>query len=178
MKYATLAGSLGASYLSLLQVPGEAAAETWSAGDMRAILDHQFNVPLERELPAAALPCRCTVPGGANLERCHSFGQLLRCASPSRDLLNHVKSFAKQAGRAEGDLPREVARYFYVVSILRARMFGIKGVSALSDSATDREAGRCLTYGWLSDDARALLRESLVGARVTGDPGAAGGGGL
>jgi hypothetical protein len=101
---------------------------------------------------------------------------LLRCAAPSPLLLKLLKEFAKKSVRVESTLPSDVARYLYVLSALRARIHGIAGISTLTNASVAREASRCLTFAWLSDDARELLRSSLVeankkqGGDATGGP--------
>ena len=167
MKRAKAEGTLSARYLALLSTQDATTNEPWSSHDLRAILDHQLDTRLDCDLPESASDRNCIAKNQSGRNsgqcRCLTFRDLLRCPEPSPELLKLVKAFAKNSIRVEHSLPPDVARYFYVLSVLRARSHGIAGVSTLSDASIARETGRCLTFAWLSEEARGLLRSSLAG---------------
>jgi hypothetical protein len=133
--------------------------EPWSAADLRAILLHQLAAPVDGDLHAADAG-RC---GGACA--CRSFRDLLACDAPQADLLRSAKTFFKAAMRDDDTLPRDAARVLYLATIVCARRAGIAGVSTLDTTATAREVRRCLTFAWLPEDVRALLRQEDGGRR-------------
>jgi hypothetical protein len=172
VKRAKAEGTPSARYLALLRTRNQTTEEQWSANDLRAILDHQLGTRLDCDLPEAASDRDCIGKGTGGPHsgscRCLTFRDLLRCAAPSSELLKLAKEFAKKSVHVECTLPPDVARYFYVLSALRARTHGIAGVSTLSNASIAREASRCLTFAWLSDEARELLRSSLAAMSFDG----------
>jgi hypothetical protein len=147
--------------VALLQSGERACDEDWSAADLAAMLSHQLETPLASDVPSGVRSMNCA---GAAC-RCTTFGDLLRCPHPTSNLLRHVKGLAKRSLRSGGaiaepeeTLPKEIARFLYVASVLQARKHGIKGVSNLSPAILSREVSRCLTMAWLPEEARQLLR--------------------
>jgi hypothetical protein len=80
-----------------------------------------------------------------------------------------VKDFAKASIETEADLPREVARVLYVLALLPLEEPARRRVSSLDPASLEREARRCLTYGWLPARTRAALVRGL--APEGGGPG-------
>jgi len=76
-----------------------------------------------------------------------------------------LKRYAKNALAECGHLPRDVARVLYVAAIVRGRLAGIPGMTSPDRAGVEREARRCLTYGWLPPELRALLRGCGPGGR-------------
>jgi len=148
----------------------------WSTDDLRALLAHMLATPLRLEISAIATALGASADQVASMIDhcgCDTFGTALRAAAPNTEALRLVKAFAKsflQPGRQ--DLPKDVARVLYVASILRARKSGARDVSSLPDADVTREARRVLTYDWLPDDLRALIRQcmSLEGDGSMSDP--------
>lgn len=75
------------------------------------------------------------------------------------------KGYVKQSLTKEGYLPRDVARVLYVTVILRGRQAGIGDITSLDEVNLKREARRCLTFGWLPDGIRELLRGCVLDKR-------------
>ena len=139
----------------------------WSANDLASLLEHQLRTPLHleaerllehavgpREAAVAALQARPPV----------TFFDVLQRGATGDGVLHMVKGYAKEALARDGVLPREIARFLYIASILRARAAGAKQFTSLDDASIDSEARRCLTLTWLPATARDLLRRGLGGA--------------
>ncbi len=151
--------------LQALLDPSRSETVAWSASDLRAMLDHQLATALSAELDQLAACAQSTREHAlAILADCRgaSFGDLLRATAPSGRALKMVKDYAKGALATAGDLPRDVARVLYVLAILRGRQSGIEDITALDEASLTREVRRCLTFAWLPEDIRALLRRGLL----------------
>ena len=136
----------------------------WSSSDLRAILEHQLATPVVHELDRFAEIRGCSREEVSQIIRslqCQTFGDLFRDASPSIDAITLAKDFAKASLAEDGGLPRDVARVLYVLAILRARQAGYEDISSLDVESLKRETRRCLTFGWLGDSVRDLLRVQL-----------------
>jgi hypothetical protein len=88
-----------------------------------------------------------------------TFGELLTGpASPSLDLLERVKSFAKFCkSRADGPLPAPVASAIYFATIVRARTACGVNLSALDDRVLIEGVRWSLAQPWLQGAIRELL---------------------
>lgn len=137
----------------------------WSTDDLRAVLAHMLATPLRLEVLPIATALGVPADQVASIINqcgCDTFGTALNGATPNAEALRLVKAFAKsflQPGQQ--DLPKDVARVLYVASILRARKCGARDVSSLPNADVTREARRVLTYDWLPDDLRALIRQCI-----------------
>lgn len=151
--------------LQALLDPSRSETVPWSSSDLRAMLEHQLATALIAELDQLAARAQYTREHALSiLAGCcgASFGDLLRATAPSGRALKMVKDYAKGALGTEGDLPRDVARVLYVLAILRGRQVGIEDMTALDEASLARETRRCLTFGWLPEDIRALLRRGVL----------------
>ncbi len=147
--------------LRALMDPSRPDAVPWSSADLRAMLEHQLATPLASELDRLAEisdRSREEVSSIIGGYQGGTFGDLLRNASPSIDAIRLAKDFAKASLVEDGGLPRDVARVLYVMAILRGRQAGFGDISSLDIENLRRETRRCLTFGWLPDDVRNLLR--------------------
>lgn len=137
----------------------------WSAQDMRAVLTHLLATPLHLEADALATRSSTSTPAVAELIQeagGGTFGSALALAAPAPEILRLIKEYAKASLQsADADLPKDVARVVYVVSILRAREVNGPALSTLSDADLAREALRLLTFTWLPSDIQSRLRASL-----------------
>lgn len=138
----------------------------WSAQDMRAVLAHILKTPLQVEAEALAARSNTATPSVSELIQKTgggTFGSALSLAVPSPEILLLIKEYAKASLHlADADLPREVARVIYIVSVLRAREIKGLSLSTLSDADLAREALRLLTLAWLPSEILSQLRASLV----------------
>ena len=138
----------------------------WSADDLASLLEHQLRTPLHLE--AERLVEHAPGDKEAALESLRAdqtvtFFDVLHGGNAEDGVLQLVKDYAKASLATEGELPKEVARFLYVTSILRARAAGIPNFTSLDSASVDSEARRCLTFTWLPSIARDLLRQGLSG---------------
>lgn len=151
--------------LRALLDPSRSETVPWSSSDLGAMLEHQLATSLVAELDRLAERAEYSREDALSIIagcRCSSFGDLLRADAPSSRALKMVKDYAKGALGTEGDLPRDVARVLYVMAILRGRHVGIEAITSLDEASIVRETRRCLTFGWLPHDIRALLRGGII----------------
>jgi hypothetical protein len=151
--------------LSAIMDVSQPAMIPWSPNDLRAILEHQLATPLAMEID------RLTQCSGCNREevsqliedsKCRTFGEFLAIANPSRKMLAVIKDFAKSAMSDSEILPRDVARIIYVSVILRGRQIKGRALTTLDADSIEREARRCLSYGWLPESTRDIIRKGLL----------------
>ena len=150
--------------LRALMDPSRPDPVPWSSHELRAILEHQLASPLDSEAERLAQISGLTVKMVAALLRntsCVSFGELLMLSPPHLRALKLVKEFFKASLAKDGDLPRDVARCLYVVAILQGQRAGIGQISSLDETSLEREARRCLTFGWLPQEARQLIQRAI-----------------
>lgn len=147
-----------------LMDPMRPVASDWSSSDLATILEHQLASPLIAELDRFAELSSCSkYQASSIMSGCgsNSFGELIHSPAPSLSALILLKDYAKASLANEGDLPRDVARVLYVIVILRGRQIEAGVVSTLDDASLQREAYRCLTFGWLPENIRELLRRTI-----------------
>jgi hypothetical protein len=150
--------------LRALMAPSRPDTGAWSSNELREILEHQMAAPLVAEQERFAMLAGCATNRVADLissSSCRTFGDLLRNKTPPIAALRLVKDFAKAAMADEDDLPRDVARVLYILTILRGQKVSGGQLTGLDDSIIVREARRCLAFGWLPEHVRSLVREGL-----------------
>ena len=134
--------------------------DTWVAQDLAAMVRHQLEAPLLVDLEAAfpGEGQRVAALAATVQPPVVKFGDLLTHPSPPVELLRLVKDMAKSAEDSPvHPLPREVASYFYLVSILAAQHRAGVRISTLPDERV-REGLRWLqTQPWLDGAARKIL---------------------
>jgi hypothetical protein len=148
--------------------PRDAEPVPWSSADLKAILSHQLALPLVAEIDQLAAVVKCSPEETSVIIEscgCRTFADLLRSHSTSGRVLRLLKNYAKASLAKRGQLPRDVARVLYMAAILRGRQAGISDMTTLDDARIEREARRCLTFGWLPDDIRELLRDWVADDR-------------
>jgi len=152
--------------LRALMDPEQSETVPWSASELAAMLEHQLAAPLMAEVDRLAELNECPRAEVAKLiseSKCKTFGDVLREKSPEPELLRMVKDFAKAVMSEPDTLPRDVARILYVASILAGtRVQGGKPLTTLSEASIEREARRCLSFGWLPVAVRKLIRDRLA----------------
>ena len=163
MAKATTTGQRSKDILRALMDPSQPDAVPWSSSDLRAILEHQLATPLVSEFDQLAEASRLSgdrVLSILEASGCRTFRDAIRNASQSADAIRLVKDLAKASLAQDGDLPRDVARVLYVLAIVHGRQAGVSNLTSLDDASLERETRRCLTFGWLPDEIRRLLRGS------------------
>lgn len=145
--------------------PTSPDAVPWSSSDLRAILEHQLDVQLNHEA------VKLSEASGLSEDRVRAitagkehatFGAILRVEKPELEVVNLIKNYAKAAMRADGDLPRDVARILYLMAITCGRLVGQHDVSSLDDLSVNREISRCLTFAWLPEKVREHFRRFIA----------------
>lgn len=152
--------------LRALMDPSEPEAVPWSSQDLCAILEHQLATPLVSELDHLAEASRLSsdlVLPVLEACGCQTFRDVIQNPCQSADAIRLIKNLAKASLTHDGDLPRDVARVLYVLAILRGRQAGVSDVTSLDNASLEREARRCLTFGWLPEEIRRVLRVNLGG---------------
>ena len=150
--------------LTDLMNPRSGQVGVWTPEDLAGVLEHQLRTSLEVEVDDLARSADLPTEEVRSLLRASgfaTFGDVLRRGTPDDGVLAMVKAYAKRAMASDDGLPRPVAHFIYVSTLLRARVEGDASFTALNDAAVDSEARRCLTLHWLPDEARALLRAGL-----------------
>jgi len=140
----------------------------WSSGELRAILEHQLGTPLKAEhdrFVELSQYSRAQVKLLFKRSGCTTFRDLIMADKPCVDALRLVKDFVKTSLTTGGDLPRDVARVLYIMTILQALSFGDKHFTALDGTSIEGEARRCLTFGWLPNDIMEFIRDKIKSVR-------------
>lgn len=137
----------------------------WAASELRAVLEHQLQVPLAHEVAWVARGAARGHRAASGLPRRvleSTFAEVLSADRPDRDALSFVKEFAKEAlSRDDDGVPRDVAATLYVLVAAKAASAGLAQVSSLRGARLTREVRRCLTFGWLPETVRAALRAAI-----------------
>lgn len=152
--------------LRALMTPSQPDMVPWLSKDLRAILEHQLTTTLGSELDYLVEISHLSREQVSSILKGiehRTFGNLLQDISPSIQVMRLIKEFGKASMMGNGDLPRDVARVLYVLAILRGRQAGVRNISMLDEASLEHEVRRCLTFGWLPDYVRDLLRTSLSG---------------
>lgn len=135
----------------------------WSPEDLRSLLEHQLRTPLRLEHEALTdQTSRSEREALAFLDQygAQTFGDVLD--GDSEEGLRLVKDFAKGERLSPAGLPKPVAHFLYIATIMRARALGWTSFSSLDPASAESEARRCLTFHWLPDAARDVLRAGLA----------------
>jgi hypothetical protein len=155
-----------AEILKRLMDPSRADPVTWSSSELAQMLEHQLNAPLADEIARAAASTNRGSGSAAKILKetgCKTAAELLRHDAPSVPALKLLKDFAKSLMTDQADsLPRDVGRVLYVLTILRGRAVHLHEVTTLSDESITREARRCLSFIWLPESVRLMIREGLA----------------
>jgi hypothetical protein len=144
-----------------LMDPSEPDAVPWSSSDLRAILEHQLATRLVLEVDQLAEAGRVSAHQVLSILEpcgCWTYLDAIQNASQCPDAIKLIKNLAKASLAHGGDLPRDVARVLYVLAILNGQRAGVSDITSLDRANLDRETRRCLTFGWLPEQVRCLLR--------------------
>lgn len=143
--------------------PRRGSVGPWMPHELGMIFDHQ----LDSRIPVDDTDARVAVDRGDCA--CSSLRQFSTCnARQCGSLTRRFKEAAKDLVESDPDYPRDVARILYLLAVLRAKRTGMVGVTSMTDDGARREIRRVLAFGWISDDARRLLRD--CGAFLTCTP--------
>jgi hypothetical protein len=146
-----------------LMDPSQPDSVPWSSNELRAMLEHQMATPLAAEIERLAGSSDCSQQDAAELiasSNCHTFRDVLQ-KEPPATLLRMVKDFAKAAMLDPDGIPRDVGRVIYILAILRGQRHGAKSLTTLDKGSIEREVRRCLSFTWLPETVRAIIRAQL-----------------
>ena len=137
---------------------------TWHPQELGAILEHQWNAPLAADL--GGLPPEraqfLTKLCDADRLLLKSYGDIFGHPMPPIELLEMVKDYAKRnmAG-ADKELPEDIAKLLYVLSVVVARVRCGKRITSQEDEAVRKNIEAVLIQPWVTPPISGLLREGL-----------------
>lgn len=134
----------------------------WSEGEIKAILQHQLDAPLEFDLSRLehAEASLAGLRGGS----IRTFRELLAHARPPLALLELTRRFAKTCrSQPEGPVPDEVSTVLYLAAIAAARLAWGQRISRLDDSAFRHALDWALEQSWLDAGVGDLLARARAG---------------
>jgi len=137
--------------------------ETWSAGDLEAILEHQLAADVQFDLERFDEAVGLDLPEllrSAEGPPIRSFRELFEHPQPPIELLDLTRQFAK-ACRSQGDspLPAEIATILYLASIATAMIKRDHRLTSLANEALRNGFDWALDRGWLDESTRRLLQQ-------------------
>jgi hypothetical protein len=137
--------------------------ETWSAGDLEAILEHQLGAEVQFDLERFDEALGLDLPkmlDAAGKPPIRSFRDLFEHPQPPIELLDLTRRFAK-ACRSRGDspIPAEIATILYLASIAVAMVRRKRRLTVLADEALCNGFDWALGKSWLDESTHQLLRQ-------------------
>jgi len=150
--------------LRALMDPSHPDPVPWSSNELRTMLEHQLAAPLVTEIERLADNAGLKQDRVVKMigdSKCKTFGELLAHKASTFEMLQLVKDFAKAAMSDPEGLPRDVMRVIYISTILRGQQIPGQRMTTLDKTSINREARRCLSYGWLPDSMHSLIRNAL-----------------
>jgi len=136
----------------------------WKPEELGALLAHQWSAPLEADLDALP-PEQARVLkqlGDAEGLLRRSYGELFTHPLPPVEILEAIKDYAKRnLTRPSADLPEEIARALYVLSVVVARYRCGQRITSQSDETVRASVQAFLAQPWVIEPVKTLLREGL-----------------
>lgn len=134
---------------------------TWTADDLRAMLEHQLSVPLATDLVPVVDEAEATLSMEAtHAELPQHFGELLSQPHPPLAPLRLMKDFCKNLLKAEDQqMPRDLLNVLYYAAILAALVKRDTRISQLDVASLRKGCAWCLKRDWLTDGLRDLFEE-------------------
>jgi hypothetical protein len=130
----------------------------WTYEDLKGIMEHSLNTSLDLLIQQNT----DTLDQGEHVRKkpgSETVENILTTANPDLSALRGIKEFSKGAINKETDqFPSEVAQVLYVLTIIRARLSGIKGFSKIEDDELLHLVRMCLAQTWVPDRVRDMLR--------------------
>lgn len=137
----------------------------WTANELAAMWLHQLDAPVTVDLidhdPMNDQTVRTlsTRVDGSEI----TFGQLLRDPSPSPQLLELAKDFAKANRSAAGGLPAEIATMLYYALIAAGMVHAGQRLTDLPETSLRKGLNWAVAQGWIDEQTRSLLHDALLG---------------
>lgn len=155
---------------TMLNVVGTSESN-WLPSDLSDMLRQQLEVPLAIDLVPVVDHAEATI---STLNHQISsppanFGEALLSPSPSVEMLNLIKDFAKslQADPAN-QIPVELLKVIYFASIIAARVHAGVAITRLTDTELANGCSWCLRRSWLTDPLQNLFEEGARRLSSTG----------
>lgn len=153
------------SMLESLLDPDLAERRDWHPEELGALLEHQWNAPLEADLgqlaPERALLLKRLCEADHLLLK--SYGELFAHPMPPIEILEMIKDYAKrQLARPNLELPEEMAMVLYVLSVVVARLRCGQRITSQPDETVRSNIQSVLTQPWVTEPVARLLREGLT----------------
>jgi len=136
----------------------------WHPEELSAILDHQWRSPLQTDLggQSAASARRLSLLCDAEHLLVKSYGDVFTHPMPPIELLRIIQQFAQRnLAHPDAELPREIAKLLYVLSIATALTRCGVSITKLSEAEVRQNIASVLAQSWISPDVASILREAL-----------------
>ena len=150
--------------MALFFSPRFSEERVWHAEELGAILEHQWNAPLNADLASqhVAAARRLALLCEADQLLIKSYRDVLTHRMPPIELLEMIKSFAqKSLAHPDAELPSEIAKVLYVLSIAVARLRCGVTITKLRDEEVRRNIEAALSQPWLTQQVASILCEAL-----------------
>ncbi len=150
--------------LETLLSPGFEQQRVWQPEELGAMLEHQWGAPLEADL--GALPPQqarlLTRLCDADRLLLKSYGDIFSHPMPPVEILEMIKDYAKRnMASADVELPEDIAKLLYVLSIVVARLRCGKRITSQPDAVIRRNLEAVLAQPWMTPPVVKLLHEGL-----------------
>ena len=147
----------------MLSLDGEATG-LWQAEDLRDILRHQLDVPLDMELLLHEAPTSAgTRKDPTTAERAYpSLAALLADTDAPLPLLKRLKDYTKAASNSpDSPLPEEIATVLYFAAIAAALVRHTQRISGLGNDGLKWGFSWAMGETWVADEMRPLFAEAM-----------------
>lgn len=153
-----------ASMLEATLDPDLEERRAWHPQELAAILNHQWNAPLEADLggvsPERSRLLRCLCEADQLLIK--SYGDVFSHPMPPIEILEMIKDYAKRnLARPDRELPEGIAEVLYTLSVVIARVRCNQRITSQDDEAVRRNIRSVLARSWVTQPVIDLLREGL-----------------
>lgn len=142
----------------------------WQPEELGAMLEYQWRSPLEADLSGMDTKTAHMLKNMCDAQSLclKSYGDIFDHRMPPVEVLTIIKEYAKRnMACPDVELPGDIAKLLYILSVVVARMRCGKRITTQDDSTIRQSITALLTQPWLSPSVSELLREALS---VFGDP--------
>lgn len=150
--------------LEALLDPGLMQQRVWHPQELGAMLEHQWNAPVEPDLEGmppeqARLLSKLCVADHLVLK---SYGDIFTHRLPPIELLELIKEYAKRnmAG-TDKELPGDIAKLLYVLSVVVAGLRCGKRITSQSDESVRKSIHSVLAQSWITAPVTSILHDGL-----------------
>jgi len=154
-----------ATLLAKMLDVADSGALPWHPDELGAILEHQFDAPLESELETKAVKRARNGPSSCEAAE-HSirtFRELFEHSCPPVELLEATKHFAKRCrNQPDSPLPNEITTLLYFLAIVVARTRCGVQISGLDGQKLRKGLDWALKQPWLTPGVHSIIREGIA----------------